>query len=114
MEFSLDMTLLLLAMGLSGYLVAHLLCSPVKPLGWVACLEKGIDSQPPNEISVRPAVHPRMLWVRRKKPPEEQGSFSDDADPLSFLYRKDICNDTRRNSECIPLFNLSLICWPRC
>ncbi|MEJ8546909.1 hypothetical protein [Brevibacillus borstelensis] len=114
MEFSLDMTLLLLAMGLSGYLVARLFDSPAKPFVWAACSERGVDSQPPTEISARLAGHPRMLWVRRKKPPKERSHSSDDADPLAFLYRNDICNDTRRNSGCIPLFSQLLIFWPRC
>ncbi|USG67442.1 hypothetical protein NDK47_09260 [Brevibacillus ruminantium] len=112
MEFSLDMTLLVVALGLSGYLVAHLFRGPAMPLLCTAQLHSTLDSPLPDKESGQLATNPRLLFVRRKIAPKERSRSLDDSNSLSFLFVFDTSNHPRRNGEeCIPLYNLLLICW---
>ncbi|MGE5704860.1 MAG: hypothetical protein ACM32O_20210 [Clostridia bacterium] len=87
MEFSLDTTLLLLALGLSGYLVGHLFRTTAKSLVCPSCISYLSQPQQSRADSIRLPIHPRMLRVRRKIPLREQSGSTDDADHLhSFHY----------------------------
>lgn len=86
MEFSLDMSLLLLALGLSGYLVAHLFSGPAAPFVQRVPLPYELACPNHDNGAVRLSRRPRILFVRRKAPPKEYNCSLDGAEPLSFLY----------------------------
>ncbi|GED66551.1 hypothetical protein BRE01_02530 [Brevibacillus reuszeri] len=86
MEFSFDMSLLLLALGVSGYLVAHLFSGPGKPLVLRVPLPYELACPDHDNGAIRLSGRPRILFVRRKAPPKEYSRSLDDAEPLFFLY----------------------------
>ncbi|MET3288064.1 UNVERIFIED_CONTAM: hypothetical protein ABID98_000634 [Brevibacillus sp. OAP136] len=78
MEFPLDVSLLLLALGLSGYLVAHLFCAHEVPNRLAACWIYPVHERMPTIPLIRFTSSPKMLRVRRKLPLQKASRSTDE------------------------------------